>query len=131
MSTVGARSWQNLKQKRTYLPNGCLLEVVPFEKHKGRHWLFLGPEDPEHVGRELLGEWKTWQRSIYTRQPKYVEGQSSYGRGGGEYRTEMVRESWLKHLGESAEQLNAERTWNEFKRLARNYDRDSAGWSLT
>ena len=83
------------------------MELVPFDRHKGRHWRVT-------CDGAVIGEWKTWQQSIYTRQPK-----DTYGRGGGTYRTEMMRESWLQGLEEPSQP--SDRHFREFRALASRY----------
>lgn len=108
MVTTGSRAWQDVKTQRIVLANGAVMQLVPIDRHKGRHWVV-------YFGDQLIGEWKTWQRSIYTRQPK-----GTYGRGGGTYRTVMVRESWLAGI-EDPEKPDTERQVREFRSLAARY----------
>jgi hypothetical protein len=96
-----------LKKREVVLPNGVSLESLPITKSKGRHW-------QARQDGELVGEFITWQQTTYTRQKD-----GDYGRGGGSYHTTMIRQSWLRHLDEKAEDPNTERQFYEWKKLVR------------
>lgn len=96
-----------LKKKIVEMNNGVLLTSLPTELPKGRHWMATHDN-------KVVGEFKTWQASYYTRPEVTV-----YGRGGGQYSTAMVRQSWLAPPmaeGEDKDNLNTERQFNEWKK---------------
>ncbi len=104
-----------------------MIQARPFNRCKGRFWR-------ASQNGVVIGEFKTYQDSLYEQQPKRIcskcglgdldhSGEpcataawtKTYGRGGGKYTSKMVRTSWLAPLGENTEHLNTERIFNEWK----------------
>jgi hypothetical protein len=79
----------------------------------------------------VVGEFKSHQRNVYTRQP-----QGHYGRADGTYQSIMVRESWildrtLDGKPEGARNPDRERQFNDWKKLLREIPpKRPGGWVI-